>query len=69
MMPNGGRRYTDHYQIERSGPTSFPKVEQLLQFFYCEDLETNVFAFALIKEEPFEQFIHEVQEMMESFHC
>ena len=69
IMPNGRHRYTDHHQLEQSGKTSFPKMELLVQFFYCEDLETSVFAWALIKEEPVEQFIREAQEMLESLQC
>jgi hypothetical protein len=67
IMPNGAHRYTRHYQIEQS--VSTPKMELFVQFFYCKDLELSVSAYALIKEEPFEQLILEAREMIESLHC
>ena len=69
IMPDGVRRYTHRYQVNQSGPMSFPRMELLVQFFYCDDLEMSVLASAVIKEEPFEQFIHEAREMMESLQC
>lgn len=69
IMPDGRHRYTHHHRIEHRGATSFPRVELLDQYFYCEDLEANVFAQALIKDEPFEKLIGEAWRMMESLHC